>query len=70
MQTGVTAKAQRIGIGEIDGPRDALIGTAEAPGALHYAANFLKSGLFYGNPRSQLCSEKFCPAHARCQFRK
>ena len=70
MQTGVTPKAQRIGIGEIDSPRDALIGTADAPGALHYAANFLKSGLFYGNPRSQLCGQKFCPIYSRCPFRK
>lgn len=70
LQTGLTEKAQRVGVGEIDSPREALVGTPDAPGALHYAANFIKSGLFYGNPRSQLCSEKFCPAHARCQFRK
>lgn len=70
MQTGITPKAQRIGIGEIDSPRDALIGTEEAPGALHYAAQFIKSGNFYGNSRSQLCGQKFCPIHSRCQFRK
>ena len=70
MQTGVTPKAQRIAVGEIDSPRDALIGDAESPGALQHAAAMLKSGMFYGNPRSQLCGAKFCPAHATCVFRK
>jgi RecB family exonuclease len=70
MQTGATERAQRIAIGEIDSPRDALIGSPEAPGALQYAAIFLKSGNFFGNPRSQLCGAKFCPVHATCQFRK
>lgn len=70
MQTGATDKAQRIAIGEIDSPRDTLIGTAEAPGALQHAARFIQSGLFYGNPRSQLCGEKYCPIHATCSFRK
>lgn len=70
LQTGATDKAQRVAVGEIDSPRDALIGTPDAPGALQYAAQFLKSGAFYGNPRSQLCGEKFCPIHATCQFRK
>lgn len=70
MQTGMTDKAQRIAIGEIDSPRDALIGTPEAPGALQHAARFIQSGLFYGNPRSQLCSPKYCPRYEHCNFRK
>lgn len=70
MQTGVTDKAQRIAVGEIDSPRDALIGSQDAPGALQHAARFIQSGLFYGNPRSQLCGPKFCPRYATCQFRK
>jgi hypothetical protein len=70
MQTGATDKAQRIAIGEIDSPRDVLIGTPEAPGALQHAARFLQTGMFYGNPRSQLCGEKYCPIHGTCSFRK
>lgn len=70
MQTGVTERAQRIATGEIDSPRDALIGSADTPGALQHAARFIQSGAFYGNPRSQLCSGRFCPVHATCQFRK
>lgn len=70
MQTGVTDKAQRVGMGEIDSPRDVLIGTPEAPGALQHAARIIKSGDFYGNARSQLCHERYCPAYQTCIFRK
>ena len=70
MQTGVTERAQRIAVGEIDSPRDALIGSPEAPGALQHAARFIQTGAFYGNSRSQLCSPKFCPIHSTCTFRK
>lgn len=67
MQTGVTDRAQRIAIGEIDSPRDALVGTVEEPGALYFASKMLQSGLFYPNPRSVLCSVKFCPAWNGCK---
>lgn len=70
LQTGLTDKGQRVGVGQLDSPRDALIGTAESPGALQYASQFIKSGNFFGNPRSVLCSEKYCPAHATCMWRK
>jgi hypothetical protein len=70
MQTGATERAQRIAIGEIYSPREALIGTREFPGALQHAARFIQSGNFYGNCRSALCSAKFCPIHSTCQFRK
>jgi len=70
LQTGLTEKGQRVGVGNLDSPRDALIGTPESPGALQYAANFLKSGNFFGNPRSTLCNEKYCPAHVTCMWRK
>ena len=70
LQTGLTEKGQRVGVGQIDSPRDALIGTPDTPGALQHAANFIKSGAFYGNPRSQLCSGKYCPVYATCNFRK
>ncbi|MBK6869780.1 MAG: PD-(D/E)XK nuclease family protein [Burkholderiales bacterium] len=70
MQTGVTAKAQRIALGEIDSPRDALIGDQDQPGALQHAAAMLKSGMFYPNPRSMLCGERFCPIWHTCNARK
>lgn len=70
MQTGLTERGQRVAIGEIDSPRDALLGSGESPGALQFAARLIHSGSFHGNPRSSLCSPKFCPIHSTCVFRK
>lgn len=70
MQTGKTDKAQRIGIGEVVGARDVLLGEHDSPGILEIVARMIHSGLFFGNPRSMLCSEKFCPIHSTCKFRR
>lgn len=70
LQTGKTDKGQRVGTAEIHGARDMLIGDPEQPGVLELAARMLQAGAFPGNPRSQLCSERYCPAHAVCRFRK
>lgn len=69
MQTGKTAAAQRVGTAEIAGARAALIGTDDQPGLLEHASRLIKSGAFYGNPKSVLCSQKYCPAHAICNFK-
>lgn len=70
LTTGKTDKGQHVGIGEIPSPTDALIGSEGRPGLLHHAGKILQSGLFYGNAKSTLCSEKFCPAYSTCPFRK
>lgn len=69
MQTGKTAKAQRIACADIEGASHALVGADGCPGVLQFAAGMLKSGLFFGNPRSILCSAKYCPAYHTCRFR-
>ncbi|MBF0482247.1 MAG: PD-(D/E)XK nuclease family protein [Desulfovibrionaceae bacterium] len=69
LQTGVTDKAQRVGIGTIDAARDALVGDHDNPGMLEHAAKLLHSGIFFGNPRSQLCSVRYCPAYPTCRYR-
>ena len=65
-----TAKAQRTGTGEVSGAREALLGSETVPGVLQYAAQLIHSGAFYGNPRSPLCSAKYCPAFNTCNFRR
>jgi hypothetical protein len=70
MQTGKTERGQRVATGEIHGARDMLVGEADSPGVLEIAANMIHTGTFPGNPRSQLCSAKYCPAHSTCRFRK
>lgn len=69
MQTGKTPAAQRVGTGEIPNARAALIGTEDQPGLLEHASRLIRSGAFYGNPKSYLCSAKYCPAHPTCRFK-
>jgi RecB family exonuclease len=64
-----TTKTGRVGTGTAASTKEVLIGTPESPGLLDAAARILKSGLFYGNPRSQLCSTKYCPRYSTCKWR-
>ena len=70
LQTGKTDKAQRVALGAVTDARSVLVGSAEKPGLLEHAARMLKSGAFYGNPRSQLCGEKYCPLYNACLYRR
>lgn len=58
----------RVGIGEIADPTRSLLGTPDKPGLIEVAANMLKSGLFPPNPKSNLCSAKWCPGYTRCPY--
>lgn len=69
LQTGKTASAQRVGTGEIHDARAALLGDEYAPGLLEHASRLIHAGAFYGNPKSVLCSAKYCPAHPTCKFK-
>ena len=69
LNTAKTPASQRIGIGEIKGARDALLGDVESPGILEYAAKIIHSGDFWGNPKSMMCHERYCPAFTNCKFR-
>lgn len=69
MQTGKTAKAQRVGMGAITDPKSILVGDEYTSGMLEDAAKIIHAGAFYGNPRSMLCSAKFCPAFATCKYK-
>lgn len=71
MQTGKTEKGQRVAVSDgVSGARDVLIGESDSPGVLEMVAKMVHSGSFFGNPRSMLCGEKFCPIWKRCKFRK
>lgn len=70
LNTGKTAAAQRSGLGEVIGARGLLLGDGETPGVLENASRLIHSGLFFGNPRSMLCSEKYCPNFSVCKYRK
>ena len=69
MQTGKTIKAQRVAIGAITDPKSILVGDEYTGGLLENAAKIIHAGAFYGNPKSMLCSAKFCPAHSTCKYK-
>lgn len=52
------------------GARELLVGTEDQPGLLQIAARMIRSGDFYGNPKSQTCNEKYCPVFNECRWRK
>lgn len=70
MNTAKTPAAQRIGTGEIVGARDVLLGDGETPGVLEHASRLIHSGSFFGNPKSMMCHQHYCPIHSTCKFRK
>jgi hypothetical protein len=59
-----TTKDAPVATGEVADVKTPLLGTDEKPGLIEIAAGMLKSGIFPPNPRSMLCSAKYCAAHA------
>jgi len=47
----------------------ALLGTDQQTGLIHHIAHLLKTGDWYGNPSSWLCSVKYCPLWDSCIFK-
>jgi len=70
LQVAKTAKGQRVGTGEVAMARDLLVGTPESPGLLEHAAKLIHEGMFYGNPKSTTCHEKYCPVFKTCKWRR
>ena len=68
LQAAKTAKGMRSGVGEITNAKGMLLGDEYGPGMLEMASKLLQSGSFYGNPRSNLCSAKFCPCYQQCKY--
>lgn len=64
-----TSKETPCATGEIADVKTPLLGDGKFPGLIEIAAGMLKSGVFPPNPKSVLCSNKFCPAHAsHCKY--
>lgn len=70
LQVAKTDKGRRAGVGKISNARELLVGDDSGPGLLEIASAMLHSGTFYGNPKSQICSEKYCPAYNVCRWRR
>jgi len=63
-----TKGTPEVATAPIANAKRAMVGTEDTPGLIEFAADMFKSGRFYPNPKSLLCSEKYCPRYASCQF--
>lgn len=71
LQAGKTDRGQRVGVSTpVYGARDVLVGDEYSPGVLEVVAKMIASGSFVGNPRSMMCSGRYCPIYATCKFRR
>ena len=70
---GTSGDEPRTGIGIMPGNlREYLFGNSlddKPEGILNLAARLLKAGIFYGNPRSMMCHEQYCPIYRTCKFK-
>lgn len=65
-----TTKEAPVATGEIADVKSPLLGNGEYAGLIEMAAGMLKTGSFPPNPKSMLCSKKYCAAYAaHCKFR-
>lgn len=64
-----TTKDTPVATGEVADVKTPLLGSEEYPGLIEIAARMLKDGVFPPNPKSMLCSKKYCPAYAaHCHY--
>lgn len=64
-----TTKDTPCATGEIADVKTPLLGSDGTPGLIEIAAGMLKAGVFPPNPKSMLCSNKYCPAYAaHCKY--
>lgn len=64
-----TTKEAPIASGDVLDCKKALLGTDDMPGMITLAARMLKDGIFPPNPKSMMCSSKYCAGHGRCPYK-
>ncbi|QFY42956.1 PD-(D/E)XK nuclease family protein [Candidatus Methylospira mobilis] len=65
-----TKGTPEIGYGEINNAKRVMVGTEDQPGLIEFAADMFRTGRFYPNPKSLLCSEKYCARYKSCPFKE
>lgn len=59
-----------IATGSIKNAKQIMVGGDDHPGLIELAAHMFSTGKFYPNPKSMICSEKYCPRWQSCNFRE
>lgn len=70
LQVAKTERGRRAATAEIRDARELLLDDGDSPGLLRIVSRLIHSGDFFGNPRSQLCNPRYCPAYQNCRWRK
>lgn len=71
LQTNLTPDKQRIGTGEIIGAKEVLLGDADNTGLLITAAKLVHGEIPpWGNPKSMMCHNRYCPSFNTCFWRR
>lgn len=71
LQTNKTPEKQRVGVGEIVGARDVLLGDEDHAGLLVTAAKLVHGDIeAWGNPKSMMCHPRYCPQFSTCFWRR
>lgn len=65
-----TSGKPKIAAGEIAQAKALMVGTPDTPGLINFAAQMFRTGLFYPNPQSMLCGEKYCARWHRCPYHR
>jgi hypothetical protein len=64
-----TSSEYQVAVAPVVGARTLLLGDDQNTGMIAHIARALKTGDFWGNPSSWLCSEKYCPAWTTCFYK-
>jgi hypothetical protein len=64
-----TKGAAEIATGTISNAKRIMTGDQDNPGLIEFAADMFRTGRFYPNPKSLLCSDKYCPRYKSCTFK-
>lgn len=64
-----TTKEAHVATAEVVDVKTALLGTEDMPGLITLAAKMLKDGVFPPNPKSMMCSAKYCAGHGKCFYK-
>lgn len=71
LQTNQTPEKQRIGTGEIVGAKEVLLGDDDNTGLLVTAAKLVHGEIPpWGNPKSMMCHNRYCPSFNTCFWRR
>lgn len=64
-----TSTDYQVDVKPVENARAALLGDDYNIGLIQHIGHMLKTGDFYGNSSSWLCSDKYCPLYDGCIFR-